>query len=78
MVDSSSDQGKVFIRDWGDDDTTVVLEFRWASQCIKEQRLLGENENWGGFLAKYDGPLPDSVPIKEEGETSKCVKYHSS
>ncbi|KAF5385227.1 hypothetical protein D9615_001472 [Tricholomella constricta] len=64
LVDSSSPQGKLFIRDWGKDANKAVLEYSWANRSIAVGRILDRDEQWGGFLAVDDG-LPI---VKDEAE----------
>ncbi|KAF8078683.1 hypothetical protein FPV67DRAFT_1466082 [Lyophyllum atratum] len=60
LVDSSSDQGRLFIRDWGNDANKVVLEHSWVKESIAAERVL-QDDRWGGHLAVDDG-----VPIMKE------------
>lgn len=71
-MDSSTTEGRLFIRDWGDDENKVVLEHSWANRCISEGRVLDESHQWGGFLTQDDGlpitkdetdGIPKSAPI---------------
>lgn len=66
LVDSSTDEGRLFIRDWGTDENKVVLEYSWVNSCISEGRVLDESHQWGGFLTHDDG-----LPIVKEEDIPK-------
>jgi hypothetical protein len=62
-VDSSTIEGRLFIRDWGTDENKVVLEYSWVNGCISEGRVLDESHSWGGFLTHDDGlPIVKAEP----------------
>ncbi|KAG5638651.1 hypothetical protein H0H81_011203 [Sphagnurus paluster] len=64
LVDSSSPQGRLFIRDWGKDTNKVVLEYTWVKKSITADKVLDEDERWGGCLT-----LDDGLPIvKDEAQ----------
>lgn len=67
-MDSSTDEGRLFIRDWGTDENKVVLEYSWVNSCISEGRVLDESHQWGGFLTHDDG-----LPIVKEEDIPKSV-----
>ena len=64
MVDSNSDTGRQFIRDWGLDQNKVVLEHTWVAKSLAARKLLRENDEWGG-CGTYDDGLPIGKPIKD-------------
>ncbi|KAG5642449.1 hypothetical protein DXG03_002759 [Asterophora parasitica] len=80
LVDSTSTQGRLFIRDWGDDTNKAVLEHSWVKHSIAVGRVLDRDEQWGGCLTVDDGlPIvkeeadftpPKSVPVPTEPEKS--------
>jgi hypothetical protein len=55
LVDSTTDPGIQFIRDWGTDPAKFVLESSWARKCIEAGRVLLQNDNWGDSVARDDG-----------------------
>ncbi|KAF8898806.1 hypothetical protein BD779DRAFT_1485645 [Infundibulicybe gibba] len=62
LVDSSTDQGRLFVRDWGQDPGKVVLEYTWVG-----------NDSWGGCKTQDDG-----LPINDTDElnplpTPRCT-----
>lgn len=73
LVDSTSPQGKRFIRDWGRDEDKIVLEYTWVSRCFAAQKLLKEPDQWGGCMTQDDG---SSLEGDEGDQPVKCV-YHS-
>lgn len=64
IVNPLSDSGRQFIREWGKD--TPVLESSWAGKCAEANRLLREDEQWGGCLAVDDG-RPIASATENEG-----------
>lgn len=50
---------------WGD--SKVILDYRWAQQCLDEGRLLLEQDSWGGFLVQ---PNPDAPSDEDDAERS--------
>ena len=69
LVNSHSDQGRQFIRDWGGDTNKVVLEHSWVQASITAGKVLNEDDNWGGCLAVDDG-----LPIGEKDESDDVAK----
>ncbi|GLB36095.1 putative BRCT domain, a BRCA1 C-terminus domain [Lyophyllum shimeji] len=62
LVDSGSEQGRQFIRDWGKDTDKVVLEHSWVKKSIAAGHVLDQDwDNWGGCLTVDDG-----LPIARE------------
>lgn len=73
MVDSKTNPGVQFIRDWGSDPAKFVLEYTWAAESIKSERALLQNDNWGGLIAEDDGR---EIGKDDEGESiSKWVSF---
>ncbi|KAG6842260.1 hypothetical protein C0991_000230 [Blastosporella zonata] len=62
LVDATSDTGKEFIREWGNDTDKVVLQHTWVDACIAASKALGKDDEWGGFLT-----IDDGLPIAKEG-----------
>ena len=73
-MDSSTTEGRLFIRDWGKDENKVVLEYSWVNSCISEGKVLDANDHWGGFLTQDDG-LP--IVKEETDDLSKSVSTSS-
>lgn len=67
LVDSTTDPGIQFIRDWGTDPAKFVLEYSWARKCVEAGRPLLQNDNWGDCVARDDGR---SISGTNEGEIS--------
>jgi hypothetical protein len=55
LVDTTTRQGRQFIRDWGTDSNVTVLNFPWVEKCLGAKRPLLEEDTWGGCLAQDDG-----------------------
>ncbi|KAG5653448.1 hypothetical protein H0H81_000337 [Sphagnurus paluster] len=55
LVDSTSTQGRLFIRDWGKDENKAVVEHTWVSKSIEAGHALDADEQWGGCLTFDDG-----------------------
>ncbi|KII89031.1 hypothetical protein PLICRDRAFT_175274 [Plicaturopsis crispa FD-325 SS-3] len=64
LVDSSSDAGLQFIREWGTDPNKTVLEYTWARRSVDEGRPLLAGDEWGGCMARDDG-RPLGSPLNE-------------
>ncbi|KAG6856647.1 hypothetical protein H0H87_002237 [Tephrocybe sp. NHM501043] len=62
LVDATSESGKAFIREWGNDTDKVVLKHSWANACISSSKALGKDDDWGGFLA-----IDDGLPLTKNG-----------
>jgi hypothetical protein len=79
LVDSTTDAGTQFIRDWGTDPAKFVLEYPWARKSIEAGRALLQNDNWGDCVARDDG-RSISGANDDEGPTAKSVLFviHSS
>ncbi|KAG6864462.1 hypothetical protein C0991_009324 [Blastosporella zonata] len=60
LVDPTSDTGKDFIREWGNDTDKVVLKHSWVEACITASKALGKEDEWGGFLTIDDRPKEGS------------------
>jgi hypothetical protein len=74
LVDSTTDAGRQFIRDWGNDKTKVVLEYYWANRSLDAGKPLLENDDFGGCRT-YD----DGRPIGgDQSETHKSVNLYNS
>lgn len=72
LVDSRSRQGRQFIREWGQDEDKVVLEYTWAKRCNEAGKALLEGDNWGDCLTVDDGlPIDGSFNSDEETEIVK-------
>ncbi|KAG6912010.1 hypothetical protein DXG01_000258 [Tephrocybe rancida] len=71
VVDASSDAGRQFIRDWGNDTDKVVLQHTWVGACFAASKALNQDDDWGGYTAVDDG-----LPIANEtsGATEDPVK----
>ncbi|KAF9535411.1 hypothetical protein CPB83DRAFT_901138 [Crepidotus variabilis] len=63
LVDAESDQGRQFIRNWGQDINKTVLRYSWARKSIEAGKPLLDGDNWGGCVTQDDG-----APIEEGGE----------
>ena len=55
LVDSSTDPGLQFIRDWSGDADKVILEYSWAFKCITAGRPLLRDDNFADCIAVDDG-----------------------
>lgn len=55
LVDSSTDPGVQFVRDWSGDANKFILEYTWASKCIKTGRPLLHYDNFADSIAVDDG-----------------------
>ncbi|TFK41223.1 hypothetical protein BDQ12DRAFT_431451 [Crucibulum laeve] len=65
LLNPTSDQGRAFLRLWGGNANRVILEYKWEEGCRAKDRLLGADEDWGGYVAVDDG-LPISQGDGEE------------
>ncbi|KIM75432.1 hypothetical protein PILCRDRAFT_827355 [Piloderma croceum F 1598] len=92
LVDSTTDPGIQFIRDWGTDPAKFVLESSWARKCIEAGRVLLQNDNWGDSVARDDGrsisgthdgeelnanPLPTPRPTPSDAGPSSTKRDRS-
>jgi hypothetical protein len=55
LVDSSTDAGRQFIRDWGHDAAKTVLEYHWANRSLSAGKPLMESDDFGGCMTHDDG-----------------------
>jgi hypothetical protein len=73
LVNPSSDSGRQFIRDWGQDQNKVVLDTAWVKHCIDTGRLFLAEEGYGGFRTLDDG-LPIGQGDEDDSEEQKYVE----
>ncbi|KAF9481002.1 hypothetical protein BDN70DRAFT_573065 [Pholiota conissans] len=63
LVNPESTQGRIFVRNWGDDENKVVLDSAWARKCFDEQKIFLEDEEYGGYVV-----IDDGLPIEDEND----------
>jgi len=69
LVDSTTDAGLQFIRDWGNDVAKTVLEYHWANRSLDAGRPLLESDDFGVCRTHDDGR-----PIGGGGDGSETLK----
>ncbi len=53
-----------------------VLGYRWVEACIRDQKVLGAEENWGGYRMDDSGEPPE-LHGEEDDEEEPDVAINS-
>jgi len=64
IVNQDSSQGRHFIRDWGIDESKVVLHELWVKKCIEAGRALLHDDQWGDCIALDNGSVSDEAEVQ--------------
>ncbi|KAF8971379.1 hypothetical protein BDZ97DRAFT_1913867 [Flammula alnicola] len=72
LINPESNQGRLFVRDWGNDTDKVVLDSVWVKKCVEAEKALLEDDHYGACLMHDDGlPIEGDDDQESEEELSK-------
>ncbi|KAF4605159.1 hypothetical protein EYR40_003942 [Pleurotus pulmonarius] len=74
LVEPSTGDGKAMVHFRGKHQP--VLGYRWVEACIREQKVLGAEENWGGYRMDDSGEPPE-LHGEEDDEEELDVAINS-
>ncbi|KAF9496141.1 hypothetical protein BDN71DRAFT_1446570 [Pleurotus eryngii] len=76
LVEPSTGDGQEMVHFRGRDQP--VLGYRWVEACIREEKFLGAEENWGGYRMHDSGEPPELRGGEDEDEDEEPdVDMHS-